>query len=385
MHLSTTLRGLSALLLLAGAVQADVTETFEAGNPDGWQMDFTGTINGSAIAPIAGTVQTTGGNPDGRLEFVGLQGQFEYWALQPSSGNAAWKGNFRSKGVDGVSFDVNHVGMSPFGMHFYLLLADDMGTPELFDDVLVYSQIDFATYSFAGFGAAVPAGTWANVSWSFDSSSTTIPSGWNSFSYGGTGAGNPNADWNNVIQDVDYMAIINTNPGGGFALGTIDISFDNITLSTGEIGTPFCFCDGSGNTAPCGNVGGAGRGCANGSNSMGARLIAQGNPVASNSTVVLTATGAVPGSSGLFFQGNIQLNGGNGILFGDGLRCAATGIVRLQVVSSDATGTAVSSVDLGASVAGTTHTYQYWYRDPQGSPCGSGYNTSNGLELVWQP
>jgi hypothetical protein len=54
------------------------------------------------------------------------------------------------------------------------------------------------------------------------------------------------------------------------------------------------------------------------------------------------------------------------------------------VVSSDATGTAVSSVDLGASVAGTTHTYQYWYRDPQGSPCGTAFNLSNGVEVSFQ-
>lgn len=374
-----------ALLLLAGAAHADVSESFEAGNPDGWRMDFSGTINGSPINPINGTVKATGGNPDGRLEFIGLQGQWEYWSFQPSSGNPDWKGNFRAKGIDGLSFDVNSLGVSPFGMHFYLLLADDMGTPELFDDVLVYSQVDFSTYSFAGFGVAIPSGTWSTVSWDFDSTSTTIPAGWNSYSYTNTGAGNPNADWNNVIQDVDYMAIINSNPGGGFALGTLDISFDNIVLSTGELGTPFCSCDGSGATAPCGNAGGAGRGCGNGSNSAGARLFAQGNPVATDSSVVLTAEGAIPGAPGLFFQGNAQQSGGNGVLFGDGLRCVSSGIVRLEIVVADGAGTAVSGVDLGASVSATSHFYQYWYRDAQGTPCGAGFNTSNGLEILWQP
>lgn len=34
---------------------------------------------------------------------------------------------------------------------------------------------------------------------------------------------------------------------------------------------------------------------------------------------------------------------------------------------------------------GQTLFYQWWYRDLVGSPCGGGFNTSNGVEITWLP
>jgi hypothetical protein len=34
---------------------------------------------------------------------------------------------------------------------------------------------------------------------------------------------------------------------------------------------------------------------------------------------------------------------------------------------------------------GDIRRYQAWFRDPFGGPCGSGFNLSNGYEIVWLP
>jgi hypothetical protein len=100
------------------------------------------------------------------------------------------------------------------------------------------------------------------------------------------------------------------------------------------------------------------------------------------------ASGLVPSSTGLFFQGTQQVNGGLGQVFGDGLRCVSGPVKRLQIVASSATGTSATTVDIavaGVVNAGETRDYQLWYRDAAGTLCGSGFNLTNGLELTWTP
>lgn len=102
-------------------------------------------------------------------------------------------------------------------------------------------------------------------------------------------------------------------------------------------------------------------------------------------TVTLAAGDCPVNKPGLFFQGNIQVNGGSGNSFGDGLLCAGGGIVRLEIVSTDGTGSAASTIGIAAKggvSAGQTKTYQFWYRDPGGT-CSNGFNTTNGVELSW--
>lgn len=153
-------------------------------------------------------------------------------------------------------------------------------------------------------------------------------------------------------------------------------------------GTPVCFGDGSGAPCPCGNDGGAGSGCANQSFASGSTLAAAGTPSVSADTLVLLATGSRPGQPGLFFQGNQTLGAGLGVPFGDGLRCAGGSPQRIQVRTASALGVAQSTLPLaltGGVGAGQSRTYQWYYRDPGPSPCGSGFNLSNGLELTWVP
>lgn len=154
-----------------------------------------------------------------------------------------------------------------------------------------------------------------------------------------------------------------------------------------EPGAGFCFGDGSGTPCPCGNTGAAGAGCAHGAGS-GAVLAASGSSSVAADDLVLHAADAVPSVSGLFFQGTTAVAGGAGSTFGDGLRCAGGSVIRLQGVSTDASGAAQSSVSLvsaGSVAPGTTLRYQLWYRDSMTSPCGGGFNLSNGYEVAWTP
>jgi hypothetical protein len=144
------------------------------------------------------------------------------------------------------------------------------------------------------------------------------------------------------------------------------------------------FCHGD--PCPCGNPTNDGSGCGNGSGS-GALLWASGSVSLTAGDLLLTADGLIPSQPGLYFQGNNAINGGLGSYFGDGLRCAGGGVRRLQVVFADASGASQTSIHLptsGAVSAGEIKHYQLWYRDPALSPCGAGFNLSNGLRVAWE-
>lgn len=155
-------------------------------------------------------------------------------------------------------------------------------------------------------------------------------------------------------------------------------------------GTPYCFGDGTGTICPCGNQSSPGEGCAN-STGSGAILSTTGSIVLSSGNFGLQAIQLQPNAPGIFFQGNNAQGGGNGTLFGDGLLCTGTAIVRLEVAFADASGMVQTSVDVpatGSVSGGDVRRYQYWYRNPNapfGSPCGTDFNTSNGVEITWIP
>jgi hypothetical protein len=152
--------------------------------------------------------------------------------------------------------------------------------------------------------------------------------------------------------------------------------------------TYFCSGDGSGTACPCGNSGAAAAGCANSANANGASIGFLGTPSVAGGNFFLTAAGAVPNKPGLFFEGTAQANGGNGMILGDGLLCASGTIKRLEIVFLDGTGAAASSVDipsLSGVMATQTRHYQFWFRDPSGGPCSTGFNLSNALSATWTP
>lgn len=165
-------------------------------------------------------------------------------------------------------------------------------------------------------------------------------------------------------------------------------------LTCGASGIAFCSGDGSATACPCGNTGGAGRGCGNSSNALGARLRAFGTASVANDLVTLAGDGLPAATTGLFFQGDGVVGGGNGAVFGDGLRCAGGFVIRLGTRA-----TANGSVAFGEGVAtdpgvaatglvppsGATRNYQLWYRNVTAFCTSSTFNTTNGLTIVWTP
>ncbi|MDP6538845.1 MAG: hypothetical protein QF903_12885 [Planctomycetota bacterium] len=147
------------------------------------------------------------------------------------------------------------------------------------------------------------------------------------------------------------------------------------------IGTTYCFGDGAGTACPCGNAGAAGNGCANGTYADGSHLDATGTTAASG----LAFTQGTPNQPMLFFQGVNAVNGGMGIVFGDGLRCAGGSVVRLNVEVMDSNGDTNLSGTIqsngGGGAPGESRYYQGWYRDPALSPCGASFNLSNGVQI----
>jgi len=166
-----------------------------------------------------------------------------------------------------------------------------------------------------------------------------------------------------------------------------------ITESVGTCSTPstsFCSGDAAGTTCvACGNNGAVGRGCANSSFVGGAQLASSGNASVGADTLVLTCSSMT--GPGLFFQANGLA--GSPIGFGDGMLCAAAGILRMGVVFPVA-GTASYPGGLtpnpitiagGPIAAGNTKHYQCWYRDAVVFCTASTFNTSNGVSLTWVP
>ncbi len=186
-----------------------------------------------------------------------------------------------------------------------------------------------------------------------------------------------------VTNNTTYLIQFGSFSAAGIGAGTFD------TYVAGAPGGPctvYCSGDGSGATqCPCGNNASPGEGCANGTGA-GATLSCSGDASISGDTLVLSSTNLLPNQPCLFFQGNNAINSGDGITFGDGLRCAGGGVVRLQVRFPDAAGDAATSISIsskGGCNAGDTKRYQNWYRDPASSVCGSLFNLSNGVELTW--
>ena len=156
-------------------------------------------------------------------------------------------------------------------------------------------------------------------------------------------------------------------------------------------GVQYCFGDGTALACPCSNTSwsGARLGCTN-SLAVGASLTAYGIASIALDELVLRGNGML-NSSALYVQGTQKSSSGAGVVYGDGLRCVAGGLVRLGLQSNvngssqyPMTGQTSLSVRGGAT-AGTTLHYQVWYRDRTPLCSTATWNLTNGLSVTWAP
>lgn len=147
---------------------------------------------------------------------------------------------------------------------------------------------------------------------------------------------------------------------------------------------PYCFGDGTGSPCPCGNPGGPGQGCGN-STGFGATLQALGSSETGADDLVLALAGVAPDQPALLFMALHVVEGGAGLAFGDGLRCAWGAVIRLGVRMSGAQGAATWSRlgQAGGWQPGDVRRFQVWYRDPDFFGC-AGFNLSNGLQVTYE-
>ena len=187
-----------------------------------------------------------------------------------------------------------------------------------------------------------------------------------------------------LISDTPFTHATLTSSSTGDSWGLDDLEHGGTSVPA------FCSGDGTATACPCGNAGASGNGCASTVSASGAHLAGSGSASMSNDTFVLTGS-LMPNSSVLYFQGTSQLNGGAGLVFGDGLRCVAGTILRLGAKTNaggassyPGAGDVPISVK-GANAAGNLRQYQCWYRNAAPFCTPSTFNLTNGVETTWNP
>ncbi len=172
-----------------------------------------------------------------------------------------------------------------------------------------------------------------------------------------------------------------------------DTDSDGLPDECSSLGTIVCAGDGSGSPCPCGNLGALARGCANSANISGGMLHADGVASVALDSAILRGTGMPPVASVLYFQGTSLQNGGAGVTFGDGLRCAGGFVIRLDIETNqggassfpNAGDPAISVKGQIPTQGGVTRFYQAWYRDAAAFCAPSGFNLTNALRIEWGP
>jgi subtilase family serine protease len=355
------------------------------------------------VLQVGGTVANVDNTTGARISEVGWSGGGGGWSTNPIAFNVrpSWQvGN----GVPAVNANNNHRLLPDVSFHS----AGSPGAYEFYYNSTLTSNFwgtSFASPMFAGslcvieqqvimLGGLTPDafghrrfGRIQDLIYSENGDPTIwfdIVSGSNGQLPSGQGASTAHAGWDTVggwgPMDCGAFAPVAACATGAPCGGSM---------------TPFCFGDGADpfvtTNCPCLNFGATGHGCANAVNASGAQLTATGTT--SPDTVVLTSAGELNSSLSVFLQGNANTN--SGILFGDGVRCAAGNLKRLYTLNAsggtvsapgptDPSITAQSAALGDPIIPGTSRYYQVYYRDPNLAFCtGLGFNVSNGMRIDW--
>ena len=186
-----------------------------------------------------------------------------------------------------------------------------------------------------------------------------------------------------------YDTVVPANPFSSFYLQLEGHEHDRDPSNSG---TPACLGDGSGGVCPCGNnFGATGAGCAN-SSGGGATMIGSGDASMAVDTLSMNITGVNGAKPGLLLRGDNLAAGGLGFGVGAGLICAVGNSQRSAVQVTDATGATTYTTWDGVNGLGSVATvgipvhYQFWYRDPMGSPCaGTDFNFTGAVSVTYNP
>ncbi len=193
------------------------------------------------------------------------------------------------------------------------------------------------------------------------------------------------------LLDAKRVATGDFNGDGAMDLAVVSGSSSALQLDvyrggcSGILGS-FCSGDGTGAACPCGTVGAPGAGCPT-SLGAGAVLSASGSASLLANDLTFQASGVLPGQSAILFVGESALNGGAGVPFGDGLRCAGGNLRRLGLRLPDALGSATWGPGLAAQGgwgAGDLRRFQVGFRDPANA-CGNSFNLTQGLAVRFGP
>jgi hypothetical protein len=324
-----------------------------------------------------------------------------------SYGNSLSHGLWNSAGGtnpngDAIDLDLTGQGVQFAGFQLSLDVLFNSSTQK-FDDWISFTIDDGSLYHFVTNGG--PSGLMPGVTFTGPTSSENITNtavlndgNWHTLALTVVASG-PDALFEYFVDGVSMgtnmhlggasMNLVHVQVGGrydGLHNRYMSGGIDDVILSTGPApSNAFCFGDGSGTACPCGNTGGAGEGCAN-SSGAGAILSEQGSVSVGADDLSFAGSNLLANQPALLFVGVNAVNGGSGSLFGDGLRCAGGSVVRLGVQVPDGGGAASWAAGMqpaGGWTAGDTRYFQLWYRDPSGSPCGNGYNLSNGVGLTF--
>jgi hypothetical protein len=166
------------------------------------------------------------------------------------------------------------------------------------------------------------------------------------------------------------------------------ITMENTPLDTQT------YCFGTAGSCPCANGGADGHGCEHSVALGGGLLNAGGRASVASDTLALEAGSLPPSTSVLFFQGDAQVSGGAGSLFGDGLRCAGGAVTRLGTRTAvngfaryggNTPGDTPISIQGTIPIGGATRFYQAWYRNAAAFCTASTFNLTNGTRVTWTP
>lgn len=151
-------------------------------------------------------------------------------------------------------------------------------------------------------------------------------------------------------------------------------------------GIPFCQGNGALAACPCGNDGASDDrgGCLN-STGAGGLLAGTGSASVAADDLGFVASQVPVNQFCILFAGDQSVAE---VPIGDGLRCVGGSLVRLGLRPTGAAGVATWSGGLGASggwLAGDSRSFQVWYRDPLGSPCGTNFNVTHALSVTLLP